>query len=78
MWITVISIRPRSVDSWDGGSTNELKKAAMEKQNWYFFSAEIDENNFFFIKKTRPKPINQGNECLVQPGPKPWALFLKP
>ncbi len=25
-------IRPQSVDSWDGGSTDELKKAAVEKK----------------------------------------------
>ncbi len=24
--------RPQSVDSWDGGSTDELKKAAVEKK----------------------------------------------
>ena len=25
-------IRPQSVDSWDGGSTDELQKAAVEKK----------------------------------------------
>ena len=25
-------LRPQSVDSWDGGSTDEVKKAAVEKK----------------------------------------------
>ncbi len=28
----IVPLRPQSVDSWDGGSTDELKKAAVEKK----------------------------------------------
>ena len=27
-----VKVRPQSVDSWDGGSTDELQKAAVEKK----------------------------------------------
>ncbi len=34
---SVVPFRPQSVDSWDGGSTDELKKAAVEKKKFEKF-----------------------------------------